>query len=601
MLVPARRAIEDDPVTIQSDRCASWVRGYVRLIWLVPGPSAADVHLQANGRLCQMASQYITLACPQCAKQLRAPASAAGKTGKCNGCGSQIAIPHGSAEAVARTASASPALPVPAPPRSTAPPNLKPARGQSPAQPTVADDASLQLGEIGEAQSDFSEALSALIAEGDQSVRKHVASSLSVAEVAKSITQGLPKRPVSHAYRIHLLLVACAMAALPMFYLAFVAGAGFGLFYYISQVMPELLSHTPGGRAAVLYFLAVSAPAVAGTILVLFLIKPLFFRIRDERRRRSLTRQSQPLLFELVDRICDATGAPKPQRIDVDYQVNASAQPLGGIWSVATGKMVLTIGVPLIAGLSARQLAGVLAHEFGHFSQKVGMGATLVIRKVNLWFMRVVYQRDTLDQMLDSLIAESDWRLGIILQLANLCVIFSRGVLWCFMMLGHGISAALMRQMEFDADRYEYGLVGSRTFAETALELQLLGASQAVALQAMLGFFQKGRLADDMIALGNHFQEQLPSDARRQIEASRAEEKGSWLATHPTDRARIARAQQAAAEGIFKLDRPARELVRHYDEICKGVTWDFYRDQIGSHVAPQQLTPTSQLMEATTT
>jgi Zn-dependent protease with chaperone function len=387
------------------------------------------------------------------------------------------------------------------------------------------------------------------------------------------------------------------MAALPVFYLAFVAVAGAGVFYYVTQVMPALLSHIPGGRGAIVYLAVVLAPAIAGCILVLFLIKPLFFRIRDDRRRRSLSRQSQPLLFALVDRICDSTGAPKPQRIDVDYQVNASAQPAGGIWSVAAGKMVLTIGVPLIAGLSSRQLAGVLAHEFGHFSQKLGMGASLVIRKVNFWFARVVYQRDTLDHMLEAAIAESDWRLGIILQLANLCVMFSRSVLWCFMMLGHGISAGLMRQMEYDADRYEYGLVGSRAFAETFVELQLLGASQEAALKAMLAHFQKGRLADDMIYLGDHFREQLPMQLRTQLMAAQNAEKQSWLATHPTDRARIVRANEADQDGIFQLDRPARELLRHYDEICKGVTWDFYRDQLGTHITPQQLTPTTQLLQ----
>ena len=55
--------------------------------------------------------------------------------------------------------------------------------------------------------------------------------------------------------------------------------------------------------------------------------------------------------------------------------------------------MVLLIGLPLAAGLSLRQFAGVLAHEFGHFSQGFGMRLTYVIRSINIWFMRVVYER----------------------------------------------------------------------------------------------------------------------------------------------------------------------------------------------------------------
>lgn len=48
------------------------------------------------------------------------------------------------------------------------------------------------------------------------------------------------------------------------------------------------------------------------------------------------------------------------------------------------------------------------------------MGASLLIWRINHWFSRVVYQRDALDAALDSLIAESDWRIGMVLQLGLL-------------------------------------------------------------------------------------------------------------------------------------------------------------------------------------
>lgn len=56
--------------------------------------------------------------------------------------------------------------------------------------------------------------------------------------------------------------------------------------------------------------------------------------------------------------------------------------------------LVLTIGMPLVLGLSLRQFAGVLAHEFGHFSQGAGMRLTFIIRTISVWFTRVVYERD---------------------------------------------------------------------------------------------------------------------------------------------------------------------------------------------------------------
>lgn len=58
------------------------------------------------------------------------------------------------------------------------------------------------------------------------------------------------------------------------------------------------------------------------------------------------------------------------------------------------------IGMPLVAGLDMRQFAGVLAHEFGHFSQGVGMRLTYIIRSISHWFTRVVYERDSWDEWL---------------------------------------------------------------------------------------------------------------------------------------------------------------------------------------------------------
>lgn len=542
-------------------------------------------------------AESISFACPTCGKSLRAPRGAAGRSGKCTGCQTKIRVPTKRSAPATRRRTAADASRA-KDPSAAHKRHAQPLRGTKPAAPGPKTER--RIASVTTADGELTSAIDALIAEGEQQAAAQRAQRLTVDQVEAAVTAKLPRNRVSLAYRLHLFLVAAAMAFLPLTYLATVAGAAWGVFYYTTAIAPELLSHMPRNRLAILYFLLIATPVVAGGILVLFLIKPLFFRISDSGRRRSLTRQGEPLLFALVDRICDAAGAPRPVRIDVDYQVNASAQPQGGIFSVITGKMVLTIGVPLLAGLTARQLSGVLAHEFGHFSQKVGMGASLLIRKVNFWFTRVVYQRDTMDQWLEESIAESDTRIALILQLAQVCVFISRGVLWCFMMAGHAISAGLMRQMEYDADRYEINLVGSKTFAETSQEMRRLSAAQTLALEAMFQFFTKGRLADDMVVLSEDARRSMPHDVLQKIRAETQNEQGNWFATHPTDAQRIARADAAAASGSFALDRPARELVTHYAALCKNVTWDFYRDQLGSGLSPNQLEPTAKLRTAQT-
>ena len=83
----------------------------------------------------------------------------------------------------------------------------------------------------------------------------------------------------------------------------------------------------------------------------------------------------------------------------MDCLVNASAG-FGRDAGLFGQNLVLTIGLPLVAGLTARQFAGVLAHEFGHFSQGAGMRLSYVVRSVNAWFARVVFERDGWDESL---------------------------------------------------------------------------------------------------------------------------------------------------------------------------------------------------------
>ncbi len=63
-------------------------------------------------------------------------------------------------------------------------------------------------------------------------------------------------------------------------------------------------------------------------------------------------------------------------------------------WSFFTGQKVLTIGLSLIGGLSARQFVGVLAHEFGHFAQRFGMRCSFLVNSVNRWLEHCAYGED---------------------------------------------------------------------------------------------------------------------------------------------------------------------------------------------------------------
>ena len=138
---------------------------------------------------------------------------------------------------------------------------------------------------------------------------------------------------------------------------------------------------------------------------------------------------------------------------------------------------MLTIGLPLVAGLSIREFAGVLAHEFGHFAQGGGMRLTAIVRGVNGWFARVVYERDEWDETLERWSRETDFRLAFVLVIARGAVWVSRRVLTGLMFGGHAISCFMMRQMEYDADSYEVKIAGSDAFIRTTTRLRELNVA----------------------------------------------------------------------------------------------------------------------------
>ena len=122
--------------------------------------------------------------------------------------------------------------------------------------------------------------------------------------------------------------------------------------------------------------LAYLAPAIIGIALVFFMIKPVLARPGKRQDPVPILPANEPVLFAFIEQLCRQIRAPVPRRVQVDCQVNASASFPPGWLGIFRRKLVLTIGLRLVAGLSIRELGGVLAHEFGHFAQGGGMRLT---------------------------------------------------------------------------------------------------------------------------------------------------------------------------------------------------------------------------------
>ena len=399
-------------------------------------------------------------------------------------------------------------------------------------------------------------------------------------------------------YLAGLALVATAMLVLPLIYIAIVALVAYGVFWHATQNISIFTGPGGGARGK---FLAYVTPLVVGIILLVFMVKPLFARRVRSHPPLSLSREEEPLLFAFVERLCQIVGAPVPRRIDVDTQVNASASFMGGVWGLFTNRLVLTVGLPLVAGLDLRQLAGVVAHEFGHFTQGFAMRLDFVVRTINMWFAHLVYERDEWDYKLARLSAHVDWwGFTLVVLVAQLCVWVTRRVLWVLMFVGHLISSFMSRQMEFDADKCQARVAGADAFAQTFERVNLLALASQAAFGDLDAAWRERRLCDNLPSLIRNREKDMPPEVRKKFLEATGTSTTGWFDSHPADPDRVRAVEREAAPGIFKLKAPASILFRDFDELSRRATVAFYFQAIGPEFRPQNIVATEEIVAAST-
>jgi Zn-dependent protease with chaperone function len=342
-------------------------------------------------------------------------------------------------------------------------------------------------------------------------------------------------------YQAGLFAVAILMLLLPVIYIALIVCVGYGVWYYSEYGLVIFEAHAV---PFIIQLLGYVVPLVAGPTVVVFMIKPLFAPKLKTPSARMVTRQEQPLLYQLAEKLAHAVNAPVPTKIAIDMEVNASASFRRGVRSLFGNDLVLTVGLPLVGGLNLTQLAGVLAHEFGHFSQSFAMRFGYIISTLNEWFARVVYERDAWDMKLEEIYQRpGSAYVLLIVSVSRLLVWLSRWLLRVLMVLGQGVSSFLSRQMEYNADEHQAWLTGSEACRTTHLRIQVLSVAMEQALASLRELWGERRLVDDLVPLVLLEADTLASDPEmaRQIEASLMEAKTGLFDTHPAPRERLTR------------------------------------------------------------
>lgn len=346
------------------------------------------------------------------------------------------------------------------------------------------------------------------------------------------------------------------------------------------------------------YFVILVSGGLIGmaAFILIFLVKFIFsFQKNDTSAFIEIKRNQEPELFQLIDDVVSEVGTDRPKKVFLCNEVNAFVNYNSTFWSMFLPvKKNLTIGMGLINTTTVSELKAILAHEFGHFSQR-SMKVGSYVNQANKMIYDMLYNNKSFTESMESFASAH----AILVLFTKFAVWFITGIQWIlakfydFLYLKH---MSLSRQMEFNADAIATYVVGSDVKTASLLRLNLADA----ALNNSLNFYLDKNIDADtkniyqnqttllqyLAKENNHeIKNDLPYINENEIEKynkSKLHIEDQW-ASHPTTKQRV--------EAIKKLNIPsenvdsrlAKSIVRQFDKYAEKFTKKLFEYNMLSH------------------
>jgi Zn-dependent protease with chaperone function len=230
--------------------------------------------------------------------------------------------------------------------------------------------------------------------------------------------------------------------------------AATSLYFYASIPILILIVLAATGGVIYLFFVVGMVPVrIAAFIVVIALftlfalVRSVFTRPKEREPGRSLDRDDAPALWELVEEVAGRVGTRPADAIYVTPATEIGVTERGKLLQKlrGAGERCLILGLGALSGITQGQLKSILAHEYGHFSQRDTAGGNLA-RQVQLSIQQIVYSLATTGQ--------ARWY--------NPAWLFVNGFYRVFLRVTLGAA----RLQEILADRYAAAAYGGRQLVE---------------------------------------------------------------------------------------------------------------------------------------
>ena len=330
-----------------------------------------------------------------------------------------------------------------------------------------------------------------------------------------------------------------------------------------------------------------------GIMVFVFLVKFLFAVSRyDSSNSIEITKEDQPRLFAFIGKLTNDVQTPFPKKIYVSPDVNAAVFYNSSFWSMFLPvRKNLQIGLGLVNSLNVSEFKAVMAHEFGHFSQR-SMKLGSFVYNVNKIIHNMLFQNSGYANFLGSW-ARVD---GIFAFFAQITASIAQGIQGVLRQMYGVINKSYMRlsrEMEFHADAVAASVTGSQSLVTALRRIELANAGYNIALQKCDELFRQKKISNNIYQNHRTVLKQLADEFKLTIEhdipvvndkflaennASRVNFKDQW-ASHPATNDRVEHLNKLGVNAEL-ITEPAWVLFENKDDLQLQLTQKVYENAV---------------------
>ena len=240
-----------------------------------------------------------------------------------------------------------------------------------------------------------------------------------------------------------------------------------------------------------------------GVSVFVFLVKFIFAVAKDENSQRiEISEADQPRLFAFIRELTEQTGTKFPKKIFLSPDVNAAVFYHSSFWSMFLPiRKNLEIGLGLVNSVNVSEFKAVMAHEFGHFSQR-SMKLGSFTYNVNKVIHNMLYENTGYANFLRG------WARihGVLGFFATVTARIAEGIQWVLRETYTVVNRSYMglsREMEFHADAVAATVAGGNNVISSLSRSDVAGGCYQTAIK------EASSRAQDKIMSRNIFANQL--------------------------------------------------------------------------------------------